>query len=165
MRIVSITAVVTILFMALQTNAQEAMIVHPKSGAAESFNLADMQHFRFEGNNLVVKTSTTKTFALADVAKLTFGDAIEKEIETETTISTIENENLVIFPNPTTGQLTIVGAKYFSPSQTVQIYDMNGRFVEAFAGNSIDISHLTNGIYYICVPTTQGTIAKKIIKQ
>jgi len=91
----------------------------------------------------------------------------------KTTDGTVGMEHIVvdnqlkIYPNPTTGQLTISGVEtqcIASLPQTVEIYDNTGRLVgvEYFRpDNTINISHLPNGIYFIHINGKQ----MKVIKQ
>jgi len=66
---------------------------------------------------------------------------------------TINNEQLTIYPNPTTGQLTIKNEKI--TIKNVEIYDIIGQVVGAYCirpeatETIIDISYLANGIYFI----------------
>lgn len=86
-----------------------------------------------------------------------------------TAIEIITNdEHITVHPNPTDGQLTIVGANNFSPAQTVEIYDYAGRLVETVRATSlygneltIDISHITNGVYFIQINGARVKIVKQ----
>ncbi|MCL2328202.1 MAG: choice-of-anchor D domain-containing protein [Bacteroidetes bacterium] len=76
-----------------------------------------------------------------------------------TAVETLPATSLQVYPNPTTGQLTISGVEtdnYPSlQSQTVEIYDNTGRLVGANLrvrpNNTINISHLPNGVYFVHV--------------
>ena len=81
------------------------------------------------------------------------------------------NSGISVYPNPTTGQLTIrtVVETWHAPSpQNIQIYDISGRVVDGWTyairpNNNeftIDISHLQQGMYYLRV----GNETVKIIK-
>ena len=55
-----------------------------------------------------------------------------------------------LYPNPTTGQLTIESEDL--KMETVDIYDITGKFIvncQLSIVNSIDVSHLTNGMYFL----------------
>jgi M6 family metalloprotease-like protein len=90
-------------------------------------------------------------------------------------IMDIGNSNLVVFPNPTTGELRITnnGLQILG----VDVLDIYGRKVGAkFPSNELEgwqpqadgvvfnISHLPNGLYFIKVRTESGEVTKKIIK-
>ena len=78
-------------------------------------------------------------------------------------------ENIKIFPNPTTGELTITN--YELQITSVEIYDVYGRNVyiseirNSKSEITIIISHLQAGIYFARIETEQGEIVKKIVKE
>jgi hypothetical protein len=68
---------------------------------------------------------------------------------------------LTLYPNPTTGILTIEGAE-----GTVMVYDIYGRLVLTVNTNNLDISQVAAGIYYLRVVDHQGRVySQKVIKQ
>jgi hypothetical protein len=77
-----------------------------------------------------------------------------------------------IYPNPTTGQLIIDNGQL--TIDNVEIYDVFGRKIVNYQlsivnyqlsiVNSIDISHLPNGIYFLRIQTNDGVLTKKLIK-
>ncbi|MFK7748274.1 MAG: T9SS type A sorting domain-containing protein [Kordia sp.] len=83
------------------------------------------------------------------------------------TLSTSENEliNVSIYPNPTSNTLHIKGIPQI---ETVEIYSILGKKIEVSITNSttVDVSTLTNGIYFLKVVDTQNrTVIKKFIKK
>ena len=87
-------------------------------------------------------------------------------------IETLPATSLRIYPNPTTGQLTISGVEtqcIASLPQTVEIYNNAGRLVGANLcvrpDNSINISHLPNGVYILKIYTDKGVAISKIVKE
>jgi len=89
--------------------------------------------------------------------------SVTKEIETVEYVGikqlTIDNEQLTIYPNPTTGKLTINNEQL--TIKNVEIFDVVGRKLSHFTIGSvsgaelhnsqfmIDISHLANGLYFL----------------
>ena len=75
----------------------------------------------------------------------------------------LRNTNYVIYPNPTTGKLTIRNEK--SEVRNVEIYDIYGKKLSHFTFHNshftIDISHLANGMYFLKI----GNFVQKIIKE
>ncbi|MDR1762009.1 MAG: T9SS type A sorting domain-containing protein [Bacteroidales bacterium] len=70
-------------------------------------------------------------------------------------------DNFVVYPNPTTGTISIQSE---FPVDTVMIYDNNGRIVgvEYFRpDNTIDISHLPNGIYFVQINGNRVKVVKQ----
>jgi hypothetical protein len=88
---------------------------------------------------------------------------------------TMDNGQLKIYPNPTTGQLMLRQAQQQIENgelkiDNVEICDVFGRRQitlnsELSTLNSIDISHLPIGIYFVRVQTEEGVVMRKIIKQ
>ena len=76
-----------------------------------------------------------------------------------------EKEQLKIYPNPTTGELTITN--YELQITNVEIFDVYGRRqkAEGRRQNVIDISNMKSGIYFVKIITDTGVIVKKVVKQ
>lgn len=74
------------------------------------------------------------------------------------------NTNIIIYPNPTNGQVTIETDAI--DKQVVDVYDISGRnvFNQTIIGTTkIDISILENGIYNLLVKSNLGVTNKKIV--
>ena len=68
---------------------------------------------------------------------------------------------LQLFPNPTTGVITITGHEGIAT-----VYDILGRIVLTTNTNTLDITHATDGIYFVRAVDRQGRIySQKVIKQ
>ena len=80
----------------------------------------------------------------------------------------IENPELCqlrIYPNPTTGEVKIENGEL--KIESVEIFDIYGKnyhLITSFPYHLINISHLSNGIYFLRTETDKGVIMKKIIK-
>lgn len=74
------------------------------------------------------------------------------------------NNQVKIYPNPTSNQLYIESdlSKF-----EITIIDFTGKTIKTIKQNTnfVDITDLSNGIYFIKVFTVNGTITKKFIKQ
>jgi hypothetical protein len=75
------------------------------------------------------------------------------------------NNNIVLFPNPTTGNIFITG--YSNADTQVRVMDALGREVYNMAMKSeMDLSMLENGIYHVIIENENGErMSKKIIIQ
>ncbi|MDR1757818.1 MAG: T9SS type A sorting domain-containing protein [Bacteroidales bacterium] len=76
-----------------------------------------------------------------------------------------KNNQLKLYPNPTKNQLSIENGEW--KIENVQILDLTGRIItnsQLSTVNSIDVSHLTTGMYLLRVQTNEGTITKKFVK-
>ena len=78
------------------------------------------------------------------------------------------NASLRIYPNPTTGELTINNEQLII--NNVEIFDVYGRklsshhLITSSSNHQINISHLPAGIYFVKVTTEQGVFVEKVIK-
>ncbi|HMQ48691.1 MAG TPA: T9SS type A sorting domain-containing protein [Saprospiraceae bacterium] len=77
-------------------------------------------------------------------------------------INTPAIEGWKIYPNPTSGQINILG---LSQVNTVFIYDVNGRLVKMEANaTSLDVSDLSSGLYVLRIQSNQGLYIAKFLK-
>ena len=83
-------------------------------------------------------------------------------IAPETVIETIQFPNFKTYPNPTTGQLRIENGEL--KIENVRIFDVLGQEIFNFqfsTFNSIDISHLANGMYFLKIDNKVVKIVKE----
>lgn len=80
-------------------------------------------------------------------------------------VVTIDN-SVGIYPNPTND---IVNIKANSTINSVEIYDVQGRIIQKKIMNveneSINVSGLTNGIYFMMIKTENGQKVEKLVKE
>ena len=82
---------------------------------------------------------------------------------TPTSIAVSENSKnrILIYPNPTTGILTIEGAEGIA-----SVYDIYGRLVLTANTNALDISQAATGIYFVRIVDEQGKVyVAKVMKE
>jgi hypothetical protein len=74
-----------------------------------------------------------------------------------------QQESIDVFPNPSNGFFEI---NYLHPIDKVKIYNVNGVLMKNFSiiGNKINISNLSNGVYFIYIEFDKKFTFKKIIK-
>ncbi|MDR2824335.1 MAG: leucine-rich repeat protein, partial [Prevotellaceae bacterium] len=90
--------------------------------------------------------------------------SIRSNVATNSTSSGIEDmqvQQLVIYPNPVKDELIISNEQL--TANNVQIYDIAGKVVNyrLLSANSIDVSNLPNGIYFIKVGNASGRFVKE----
>lgn len=83
--------------------------------------------------------------------------------------------NVALFPNPATGFVNIQCTLNDIPLsiESVEIYDVYGKIVCPHAGTNgfalpqtrVNISNLTNGMYFMRVTTERGVVTKQFVKQ
>ena len=108
-----------------------------------------------------------------------------KLIEDNTSVEPVspqEPNDISIYPNPTTGELRIrnyeLGIRNYETTlgvsqlgiEGVEIYDIVGKKqstvnCQLSTVNSIDISHLPAGIYFVRITTEKGVFSKKVVKR
>ena len=80
-------------------------------------------------------------------------------------IQKYENDNVAIYPNPATDQVTIVGI----PNSTLRIYDITGKMMMTTTiqdnQETINVSHLNSGIYFLELQDKNTKAVRKLIKQ
>ena len=92
--------------------------------------------------------------------------------EEETKICNYLENNILVYPNPTTGKLRMENGEWnkgINPL-VVEIYDIYGRNLLPRTSylaphTSLDITDLATGIYFLKIYTEQGIVTKKIMKQ
>lgn len=77
-------------------------------------------------------------------------------------IAEVNDINVSLYPNPTTGKLNVNA----EGAQEINVLDINGRVVmTANNTNTIDLSNLSNGCYFVRVITNAGVSTQKIVKE
>ena len=88
-------------------------------------------------------------------------------IQSSTSINELTKEDVLIYPNPTTGHLLLESFK--SDIKKVSIKDLNGKLIlEKLAisrKQEFDLSALPAGLYLIQIQLKKGVVTSKIIKE
>lgn len=104
-------------------------------------------------------------------------DTITVQIEVITSSSVNENEifsNLGIYPNPTSGIITLAFSTEKSDHLNIDLFDMTGKRIGNLLTSSmvsgknqftieLNSFELSNGIYQLKIKTTQGEVIRKIV--
>jgi len=77
-------------------------------------------------------------------------------------------ESIVLYPNPTTGELIINNEQLII--NNVELFDVYGRNLLSHTANrapqtAINIAHLQAGVYFVKVTTEAGAVMRKVVKQ
>lgn len=122
-------------------------------------------------NNLTVVNVTNYNLVVSnDTTRSPFSFRVKRGIEVNTKCvsvgvnESISNNKGVLYPNPTISSLTIDLKDYII---NVQIFDFTGKLIESIFNhsNSVNVSHLISGIYFLKIETEAGIITEKFIKQ
>ena len=78
-------------------------------------------------------------------------------------VNKIANNNVVLFPNPSTGQVSISGIDQNTSSFTIKVFDLLGKQVLSSENEmQIDLSHVSRGNYVVQILMDQQSIVKKL---
>ena len=81
---------------------------------------------------------------------------------TQVGINIAEGNNITLYPNPTSGKITIVA----DDVEKVEVFDQSGRIAATFKDtNEIDIHDLPTGAYTLRITLHNGSAVKRAIKQ
>ena len=72
-----------------------------------------------------------------------------------------KSNSLVVYPNPGTGQFTVLGENI----QNLKVTDLSGKEICRSKTPIIDLTSFPKGIYLISIKTDQETVIRKIIKE
>lgn len=81
------------------------------------------------------------------------------------------SENIVLYPNPTTGDFVLKASAYFNQSASVHLHDATGRhiFTEQWPLGErikvIDSTYLANGVYIVTIETSSGLWVRRLVKE
>ena len=73
------------------------------------------------------------------------------------------SNQLHIYPNPTTGELRIESGKL--RVESIEIFDVYGRNVLMSLETTLNIAHLSAGVYFVKIHTEKGEVMKKVLKE
>jgi len=120
-----------------------------------------------------LKPNTLYTFTQRKAETNThFASPASAEAQFSTALNINENlyDDIKIYPNPTTGELTIDNGQLTMNS--IEVFDVYGRKqnVEFHSYGltvlrSYGLSHLSAGIYFVKIKTNQGEVVKKVVKE
>jgi hypothetical protein len=129
-------------------------------GVLASENISSLEYASEFKNNQYVEV-----VAVYENGKTSIG--VVKEITAEENVSDIITDNISVYPNPVQDRLYI---ETLTQTLTIEIYDIYGRVQNLRNSetqklrNSIDLSNLKAGIYFVKINTEKGNIVKRIIK-
>lgn len=86
------------------------------------------------------------------------GSLMAKQANTTTDVNLQSNDEIVLYPNPTTSSLTVTGV---SKNVKIEVYDLWGRKYKTVNGNSVDVSELPKGSSYFLRIHDQGKVLRK----
>jgi len=136
------------------------------AGASVTFTFTPDEGYAIEAlfvdDNNIELTGYTYTFSNVDANHTIHVDFVIVGVKEHA----LENV-LLLYPNPTTGELKI--KNWELKINNVEIFDLTGKILftvhDSLFTNSIDISHLPAGVYFVRLNTETGFLTKKLIKE
>ncbi len=150
----NIVILICALLCSLQATALHLVIEH-RSGTDLWQDVAIIGKWAFvEGKLQLLDKSgaVLATESLAEIKKITFS-ASDPTTDTEN----VQSNAILVYPNPTQDVLMIQGVE----SQTLRVYDLQGRLLSATNGTQVDVEHLADGTYLLQVGTQVIRFIKK----
>lgn len=138
---------------------QHFSLVTGRSGRYGSWGMLETMH---QDTSLI---PAPKFRAVAEV----LASDCEAGISSNASLVPLKSERLMFFPNPATGQVSIVNLEGHSPLnvERVEIFTLSGKLVQAFVlpqnESSFDISALTKGMYLVVFSGERGVQTGKLI--
>jgi PKD repeat protein len=136
-------------------------VVYVNSTSATSQNPS----LQFNAPGLYTITLTSSN-AAGNGSTETKTDYIEVTID-DAGLNAVDNNSILVYPNPTSDNVTIDMSSLNTPAAIV-VKDVAGQIVLQKSGQGkmvLDLSKLTNGIYFVAVENEQGNNLYKIVKQ
>ena len=80
---------------------------------------------------------------------------------------TDQQDELLLFPNPTNDFVEIQMENVSLQNSSVQIYNLNGQFVRdaQFSGKRVDLSGIEAGLYFLSISNESQSFGARIIIQ
>jgi len=111
-------------------------------------------------DGIIISTNNPYSFTVTEDVELI------ANFESEVGVENRELVSIKIYPNPTRGELKIESGML--RIENVVIYDISGKIQKMEnlkMDNTINISHLSTGIYFVKIHTEKGVIVRKILKE
>ena len=70
-------------------------------------------------------------------------------------------KDFLVYPNPTNSELNIRSNNFIDG---VEVFSLTGKSILKSSSETVDVSHLSAGTYFISVKTTSGLRVTKFIK-
>ena len=111
----------------------------------------------------ILAPGNTGDYSCNYIDDLTLSVAGAKSNQPDNTYAVPENHNLALYPNPTTGIITVAADEEVV---RVDVFDYTGRNVAVFESQTtLDLSRLAAGIYTLRVTLPERIEVRRVVKQ
>lgn len=152
-----------IVYPQTSTSANGSIIIHPAGGTPFTTGSAYTLAWSNSSSNDTIKNLTAGTYVLT----ITDSKGCTKSFTYPltawpTAIETIDEEVVKIFPNPAKDRLTVVNVNNITIHNLLGETILTRKFSDK-SSNTINISHLQEGVYFISYKSEDKTYSKKIV--
>ena len=156
-RILNWVVVVLVFLFFAEAEAQTIVTVTMHDASTQVFNVTASGKLFFENDQLVVIEAFSQSAAIdiADIRKVQF------QSNDEDAVPSINKDKITIYPNPTTGKITISGLD--GVAVDVSVYSANGQLVmkrKITSDEEIDLSDMKRGLYMMKINDSVYKISK-----
>jgi len=149
-------------FTFFTVNAQEKLYVRFKNNTQVEYNINNVQKLTFPSGNLVVTpySGNITQIPLAEIRFVAFKNY-------PVSVETHNYASLQVYPNPVISELKIIAENLQTPIEQINIYDITGRLMlhsSFLISNSINVSSLKAGIYFIEIRSGNEKTMQKFVK-
>ena len=158
MKLLKITLLVFFL-STLIAHGQNKLVIHEKGGSVQSFALSAIKKLTFAEDNMFIERKQASTVSI-------FMDNISyMDFQPYVNISENQIENISIYPNPVTNNLTV---KNNETIDYLAIFDLQGKIYLEISPKTetvnIDMSSFAAGIYFLRIVSHNKISTRKVIK-
>lgn len=149
-----------------QTGTPDNWTINYKKSSVNTWTTVTTTTHPYTITNLDSETGY-EAFVTANCGDQTSGES--NHVTFTTLVDGIEDidVNTVIYPNPTTGKVTVSNIQ--SPINGIEVYDVYGKLLNRVEPNlnevNLDITHYAAGVYFIRIETGNGVANKRIVKK
>lgn len=161
--------------LAGQTGFTQTVHFHFVDGSQENFEIADVRKATFSGANMLLHTNegTVYTWNRATIDFYRYNEVVTSE--GRTFVSELPQIN--VFPNPTSGKVTIQYTLNEDTSIQLEILDLQGKIVfkidlgvqthgthsTSWDGNEISGMHVSSGSYFCQIVMPKMRVSRKFV--
>lgn len=127
--------------------------ISPNSNLSNGTYVSNKSEIYFDFNLPIVTNSVFNTL-VNELLSCDISMGVEEDVKNE--------NNILIYPNPVNSRLYVVLENQLI--KEVEILDLGGKVLLKGYSNSIDVSALPRGIYFISISTKEMTVSRKFIK-
>lgn len=99
-------------------------------------------------------------FYVRDFNKIFTTKYLKFNVKASTSSLNANSDNFVVYPNPTTGAISIQSNDEL---KSVKVFDITGKFIHEFKEKTFDLSNQNSGIYFLQIQTNKNIYNKKVI--